>query len=574
MADKAITELVAAEDITASDLFVLQQNDTAKKLPGQVLLNWLTAAADGHGGIKSIEKLKTNILADTYRITLADTTTFDFVVNNGRGISSIVKASTSGLVDTYRINYNDGTTSTFSVSNGAKGDKGDNAYIWVKYASQEPTAGSHSFGDIPDAWIGVYFGTASTAPTDWQQYRWYQWKGDKGDTGSPATLTSAEITYQVGDSGTVIPSGSWTTSIPAVTPGRYLWTRQVIRFNTGSPITSYSVSRFGIDGTGAVSSVAGVAPDENGNVPLSAASVKALSISGGTMGGPINMSGKTLFGLSTPKNDDEPATKGYADNLKPDLTGYATENYVKDAVKNAVHYNCVDNSDFTQFIAQAGIGGKHGNQAYAGDRWILDSGTVTGDANENGNSYSNIKLNGTIRQIIANPPAVGSVFVEMVSGTATAAYQNGEVTITSNGGVLQNVLLCEGQYTEANRPKYQSKGYTAELLECKRYFMRFKSYEIVGNGIVGYGAGLDIIVPIPVLVRTNPSFYGDINASVICKGQWLSLTTRPSSIAPTQNHLKLSWADGTFDSSYASYPCMLRNQAGGDFSLSADFPED
>lgn len=316
MADKAITELVAAEQITATDLFVLQQNDTAKKLPGQVLLNWLTAAADGHGGIKSIEKLKTNVLVDTYRITMADNTTFDFVVNNGRGISNITKTGTSGLVDTYKISFNDGTASTFTVTNGEKGDKGDNAYIWVKYASQEPTASSHSFGDLPDSWIGVYFGTASTAPTNWQQYKWYQWKGEKGDTGDPAILESAEVTYQVGDSGTVIPSGSWMTTIPAVTPGKYLWTRQVIRFNTGNPITSYSVSRFGIDGTGAVSSVAGVVPDEKGNVPLDADSVKALGLTGGVMEGSINMNGHTITGLNEPTGDTQPATKKYADSIE------------------------------------------------------------------------------------------------------------------------------------------------------------------------------------------------------------------------------------------------------------------
>ena len=178
MADKAITELVAAEQIGATDLFVLQQNETAKKLPGQVLLNWLTAAADGHGGIKSIVKLSTNVLADTYRITLADTTTIDFVVNNGRGIKSIRKIKTADLVDTYQIDYTDNTSSTYTVTNGAKGDKGDNSYIWVKYAAQMPTASSHSFGDVPDAWIGLYFGTESTAPTNWQQYSWYQWKGE------------------------------------------------------------------------------------------------------------------------------------------------------------------------------------------------------------------------------------------------------------------------------------------------------------------------------------------------------------------------------------------------------------
>lgn len=316
MADKAITELVAAEDITASDLFVLQQNDTAKKLPGQVLLNWLTKAADGHGGIKSIEKLSTNVLADTYRITLADTTTFDFVVNNGRGISSITKVSTSDLVDTHRIVYNDGTSSDFTVTNGEKGDKGDNVYTWIRYASQKPTASSHSFGELPDAWIGIYAGTSSTAPTDWQTYTWYQWKGEKGDPGDPASLVSSEVTYQTSDSGGIIPSGSWSSAIPAVPPGKYLWTRQVVRFNTGSPITSYSVSRFGIDGSGAVSSVAGVTPDENGNVPLNAASVKALPISGGVMAGPINMNSLSIFGLNEPTSDTQPATKKYADTIE------------------------------------------------------------------------------------------------------------------------------------------------------------------------------------------------------------------------------------------------------------------
>lgn len=340
MADKAISELVSAEQITATDMFVLEQNGTAKKLTGQVLLNWLTAAADGHGGIQSIVKRSTSGLADTYRITLADTTVFDFVVTNGRGISSLQKTGTSGLVDTYTFTYNDGTKETFTVTNGQKGDKGDNSYIWVKYASQEPTASSNSFGDLPDDWMGVYFGTASTAPTNWQQYKWYRIKGEKGDTGEPATIVSAEITYQASDSGTIIPSGSWGTSVPPVTPGRYLWTRQVLQFNTSDPITSYSVSRFGIDGTGAVSAVAGVAPDESGNVPLDAASVKALPIGGGTMEGSINMNGQKLSGLNEPTADDDAATKGFVTEAVKDkvdksnvVNNFTTteEGYVADA---------------------------------------------------------------------------------------------------------------------------------------------------------------------------------------------------------------------------------------------------
>ena len=316
MADKSIDQLNEAEKIYATDLFVLQQSGSAKKLTGQVLLNWLTAAADGHGGIQSIAKLSTSGLADTYRITLADTTTFDFVVNNGRGITGISKTSTSGLVDTYTISYNNGTTSKFTVTNGAKGDKGDNAYVWIKYASQKPTESSHSIGDIPDDWIGIYSGNASTAPTDWQQYKWFKHKGEKGDTGSPATLVNKSVTYQVSDSGTIIPSGSWGSSIPVVSQGKYLWTKTELQFNTGAPIVSYSVARMGIDGSGAVSTVAGVSPDATGNVTLTAADVGALAVSGGDVTGPIAMGGNKVTELGTPTDSGDAATKGYVDGKR------------------------------------------------------------------------------------------------------------------------------------------------------------------------------------------------------------------------------------------------------------------
>lgn len=313
MADKSIDQLNEAERIYATDLFVLQQSGAAKKLTGQILLNWLTAAADGHGGIQSISKLSTSGLVDTYRITLADTTTFDFVVNNGRGITSISKTSAIGLVDTYTISYNDGTSGTLTVTNGEKGDKGDNAYVWIKYASQEPTESSHSMGDLPDNWIGIYSGNASTAPTDWRQYKWFQIKGEKGDTGDAATILSKSVTYQVSDSGTIIPSGSWGSSIPVVSQGKYLWTKTELQFNTGGPIVSYSVARMGIDGSGSVSSVAGVAPDPTGNVTLTAADVNALPTTGGDITGPINMNGQTISGLNSPTEDAQAATKGYVD---------------------------------------------------------------------------------------------------------------------------------------------------------------------------------------------------------------------------------------------------------------------
>ena len=464
MADKAISELIAANQVTPSDLFVLEQSGTAKKLTGQILENWLVSFADGHGGIHSIVKKSTSGLVDTYRITLADTTIFDFLVTNGKSVDSITKESTSGLVDTYRINFNDNTSQTYTITNGAKGDKGDNQYVWIKYASQEPTAESHSFGDVADDWIGIYSGESDTAPTDWQRYEWFQIKGEKGDTGEPATVTSNVVEYQAGDSGTVIPSGAWSSSVPVVSQGKYLWSRTTTTFNSGSSAVTYSVSRMGIDGTGSVSSVAGISPNPDGDVPLTAADVGALSNTGGDLTGELKMNGQPISGLNIPTANDQAANMGF----------------VNQQVKKAYSWNELDNADFTQFVAQAGIGGKQGEVSYAGDRWILDSGTVTGTPNNNGRGYSNITLNGTIKQKVANPSSDATVVIEMVSGTATSTYENGVVTITSNGGVIKNA----GRYKSENVPlEYQPNGYGAELAECRRYYRVFEAKENDSFGI-------------------------------------------------------------------------------------------
>ena len=337
MADQAIGELIQAQSIGPTDLFVLEQSNVAKSLKGQVLLNWLTAAADGHGGIQSIEIQSTSGLEITYRITLADTTIFDFVVTNGRGITKIEPTKTVGLVVTYTITYNDGTTSTFTVTNGEKGDKGDTPHIWIRYASQKPTDSSPSFGLLPDDWMGQAVNYNDTAPTDWKEYEWFKIKGEKGDPGAPATLISAEVAYQVGDSGTIIPSGAWSASIPVVAQGKYLWTRIVQQFNTGNPVTAYTISRMGMDGLGAVSSVCGVSPDPDGNVALTAEDVGAMSTSGGTMTGPINMNGQPITGLNPPTEDAHAANKGYVDTNKVDkaniVNNFTTtaEGFVADA---------------------------------------------------------------------------------------------------------------------------------------------------------------------------------------------------------------------------------------------------
>lgn len=140
--------------------------------------------------------------------------------------------------------------------------------------------------------------------------------------------------------------------------------------------------------------------------------------------------------------------------------------------------NMLDNSDFTNLVAQAGVGGNHGTVAYAADRWILDSGTVSYEAGVG------LTLNGTIRQKLEfQPTGQTSAFVGMVTGDASISYTGGVVTITSSGGVLKWAALYLGSYTSETLPPYVPKGYVAELENCRRYFERIgsKSSEQIGN---------------------------------------------------------------------------------------------
>lgn len=74
-------------------------------------------------------------------------------------------------------------------------------------------------------------------------------KGDKGDTGPAGKgISSTEVTYQAGTSGTSIPKGIWATSIPSVAAGSYLWTRTIITYTDKTSTTSYAVGKMGNTG--------------------------------------------------------------------------------------------------------------------------------------------------------------------------------------------------------------------------------------------------------------------------------------------------------------------------------------
>lgn len=273
MANKSISDLLPVNAVGSTDLFVLQQGNKARSVPAGILIAWVTAAADGHGGIQKMELVSTNGLVNTWRMSLADGTFIDIPIADGRGITNFERTKTEGLVNTWTATFNDGSFLEIPIADGAKGDTGESSNLWIRYASQHPSIPPHSIGTVPDEWIGFYTALADQPPQGWEDYAWYRIRGDKGDTGDPAAVVGNSITYQASDSGVVVPSGAWLTDVPSVTQGRFLWTKVEIRFNNGDPVVMYAVSHMGLDGNGAVNTVNLKAPDAQGNVQLSGSDI-------------------------------------------------------------------------------------------------------------------------------------------------------------------------------------------------------------------------------------------------------------------------------------------------------------
>ena len=61
-------------------------------------------------------------------------------------------------------------------------------------------------------------------------------------------ISSTDITYASSSSGTTAPSSGWTSAVPNVSSGQYLWTKTVWTYTDNTNETGYSVARMGADG--------------------------------------------------------------------------------------------------------------------------------------------------------------------------------------------------------------------------------------------------------------------------------------------------------------------------------------
>ena len=135
---------------------------------------------------------------------------------------------------------------------GTNGADGKTSYLHIKYSNDGGKTFTGNSGEDIGAYIGTCVDYAKDDPTSVGTYKWAKIKGEagaKGDKGEKGKgVKSTSVAYQVSTSGTTVPTGTWSGSVPSASAGQYLWTRTIITYTDDTTSTIYSVGRMGTNG--------------------------------------------------------------------------------------------------------------------------------------------------------------------------------------------------------------------------------------------------------------------------------------------------------------------------------------
>ncbi|MDT2904199.1 hypothetical protein P7H72_13250 [Lactococcus lactis] len=136
-----------------------------------------------------------------------------------------------------------------------KQEPGSTATPWMPSASEVTSA------DWP-SYIGQYSDFSSTASTDPTKYApWIIFKGNDGKDGIAGKdgngIKTTVITYAISTSGTTAPTTGWTSSVPTLVKGQFLWTKTIWTYTDNSSETGYSVTYISKDGNNGKDGIAG-----------------------------------------------------------------------------------------------------------------------------------------------------------------------------------------------------------------------------------------------------------------------------------------------------------------------------
>lgn len=173
---------------------------------------------------------------------------------------------TNGVGGTVTITATKGSkvlTKVFTISVSKAGTNGTAVTITtqnVQYKltddATQPTSGWNDNVPVlaPNKylWTKTYVKYSDNTETTSYSVSYIGKDGTNGEPGAPGAdgrgISSTTIDYAKSTNGQTAPSSGWQSTIPALDPEEYLWTRTIITYTTGNPTTSYSVGMKGATG--------------------------------------------------------------------------------------------------------------------------------------------------------------------------------------------------------------------------------------------------------------------------------------------------------------------------------------
>lgn len=248
----------------------------------------ISAVSDGKSLQPTITITATSALTKSGTITIPIVVDGDITINKTFSFSIAFKGATgqngtSVTVSSTSVTYQTGTSGTTkptgtwstTVPNVPNGQ-----FLWTK------TVVKYSDGKSTEAYSVSYKGT----------------NGINGSNGTSVTVKSTSVTYQASTSGTTTPTGTWSTTVPSVPNGQYLWTKTVVVYSDGKSTESYSVSykgTNGINGTNGKDAITMAITSSGGTIFKNTAI--ATTLTAHVYKGGVEVTGSALSALGTIK---------------------------------------------------------------------------------------------------------------------------------------------------------------------------------------------------------------------------------------------------------------------------------
>ena len=283
------TTSVNGTQTTTTQVMALCGNEQVPCTVGSITCpTGISAVSDGKSPMPTITVTATSALTKSGTVTIPIVVNGDITINKTFSYSIAFKGQTgqngtSVTVSSTSVTYQVGASGTTkptgewstTVPNVPNGQ-----FLWTK------TVVRYSDGKSTEAYSVSYKGT----------------NGSNGSNGTSVTVSSTSVTYQAGTSGTTPPTGTWSTTVPSVANGQYLWTKTVVNYSDGKSTESYSVSykgTNGINGTNGKDAITMAITSSGGTIFKNTAI--ATTLTAHVYKGGVEVTGSALSALGTIK---------------------------------------------------------------------------------------------------------------------------------------------------------------------------------------------------------------------------------------------------------------------------------